>query len=127
MMGSDNGDKDEKPVHRVEVSSFYMDKYEVTVGGFEKFINAAGYKTDAEKEGWSYVWTGSEFKAESGVNWRCGADGKPRSSGKKDYPVIHVSRNDAVAYAKWSNKRLPTEFALKGQNITAQGIRPVKD
>ena len=44
-----DGEANEKPVHDVCVSDFAMAKYEVTVGQFRRFINASGYKTDAEK------------------------------------------------------------------------------
>ena len=57
-MGSNDGEADENRGHRVFVKPLYMDKYEVTVKKFKQFIDAIGYRTDAEKEGWSYVWTG---------------------------------------------------------------------
>src|ERR1700757_4492809 len=58
-MGSNAAGDEAKPIHHVTVSSFYMGKYEVTVGEFRKFIISTGYRTTAEQEGWSYIWTGS--------------------------------------------------------------------
>lgn len=109
MMGSDEGEADEKPVHEVYIDAFYLDKYEVTVAQFKKFVEAAGYKTDAEKEGWSWKWNGKEWEKVKGVNWRHDAEGKIIGSDRMNHPVIHVSWNDAKAFAQWAGKRLPTE------------------
>lgn len=109
MMGSDDGEQREKPVHEVYVDAFYLDKYEVTVAQFKKFVEAAGYKTDAEKEGWSWKWNGKEWEKVKGVNWRHDAEGKVIGSDRVNHPVIHVSWNDAKAFAQWAGKRLPTE------------------
>ncbi|MFN8348776.1 MAG: SUMF1/EgtB/PvdO family nonheme iron enzyme [Spirosomataceae bacterium] len=112
-MGSSEGEADEKPVHRVTVKGFRMATYETTVGEFEKFIEASDYKTDAEKEGFSYVWNGKEWEKRTGINWRHGADGSIQSN--RQHPVINVSHNDAVAYCEWLTRktgktyRLPTE------------------
>jgi formylglycine-generating enzyme required for sulfatase activity len=109
MMGSDDGADNEKPVHEVYVEAFYLDKYEVTMAQFKKFVEVTGYKTDAEKEGWSYAWTGTNWEKKKGVNWRHDAEGKSIGSHRMNHPVIHVSWNDAKAYAQWAGKRLPTE------------------
>jgi len=109
LMGSDDGEANEKPVHEVYVDAFYMDKYEVTVAQFKKFVEATGHKTDAEKEGSSYAWTGKKWEEKKGVNWRHDAEGKSIGSNNMNHPVIHVSWNDAKAYAQWAGKRLPTE------------------
>ncbi len=50
------GDSDEQPVHSVSVNQFAMGQYEVTVGEFRQFVNATGYRTDAEKDGNCYSW-----------------------------------------------------------------------
>ncbi len=117
-MGSNDGHSEEKPVHRVYVNSFYIGKYEVTLGEFKTFIDATGYKTDAEKDDVSYIRTGSVVKKQTGVNWRHDVKGSTQT--ELNNPVIHVSWNDAVAYAKWEGKRLPTEaeweYAARGGN-----------
>jgi formylglycine-generating enzyme required for sulfatase activity len=94
------GNSDEKPVHSVSVAKFAMGRYEVTVGDFRRFVNATGYKTDAEKGGGCW---GSN-------NWS-----KLTFSQTDKHPVVCVSWNDATAYAKWLSEqtdkqyRLPTE------------------
>jgi formylglycine-generating enzyme required for sulfatase activity len=90
----------------IKVNGFYMDTCEVTVADFEKFIKATGYKTDAEKNGLSKCYGGDSIKD---VTWKCNAEGKIRPREEYDRPVIHISYNDAVAYAEWAKKRLPTE------------------
>ena len=114
-MGSNEGEDDEKPVHPVTVSDFWLGKYEVSVAEFEKFISETGYQTDAEKDDGSYFLMGSKLEKKAGVNWRCDAQGNVRKSSELNHPVIHVSWNDAVAYCDWLSKktgqnyRLPTE------------------
>ena len=125
-MGSNDGGSDEKPIHRVTLSDFAIGKYEVTVEQFAAFINDKNYKTDADKEGWSYVWTGSIYEKKNGVNWKCDVAGKVRPQDEYKHPVIHVSWNDATAYCQWlssktgKNYRLPTEaeweYAARGGN-----------
>ena len=159
FMGSDKSESytNEKPVHRVVVSSFFMDKYEVTNQQFLQFVNETGYTTTAEKKiNWdemmsqlrpgtsrppdSLLEPGSLiFKASSYPiplndesswwEWEKGASWK-HPSGKNssineimDHPVVHISWDDAVAYAQWAGKRLPTEaeweWAARGKKTDA--------
>ena len=129
LMGSPEGEGayDEHPQHKVYLDAYYIDKYEVTNGQFEEFVDATGYVTDAERKGYGEVLNPkitSRYKKYNfaGVNWRCpnAWDNRlqpkhPKAwenyqlSDKMDYPVVQVSWNDAQAYAKWAAKRLPTE------------------
>jgi sulfatase modifying factor 1 len=90
----------------VKIKGFYMDVHEVTVADFEKFVKATAYETDAEKNGKSVCYGGNSV---ANVTWKCNAMGKHRPVNEYDRPVIHVSYNDAMAYAKWAKKRLPAE------------------
>jgi len=101
--------------HQVRLSNFYMSKYAVTVSEFRSFVEATGYRTDAEKGGFSIIDTDGQVKKGEGVNWRHGVSGSVRPASEDNHPVIHVSWNDAVAYGEWMSKksgktyRLPTE------------------
>jgi len=129
-MGCTNEQSDcwdnEKITHQVTVNSFYMAACETTVANFKKFVDSSGYKTDAEKAGWSYVKKGSAWEMMDSVNWRCGVDGKKLPENDWNHPVVNISWNDAKAYCDWLSKktgktyRLPTEaeweFAARGGN-----------
>jgi len=121
---------DEKPTHRVTLSDYYIGKFEVTVGQFRVFINETNYRTDAEKEGWTWRWMNINNKWEkkkvNGINWMCDQDGNVLRSSEDNYPVLYVSWNDAVEFCKWLSRktgynfRLPTEaeweYAARGGN-----------
>ena len=114
-MGDKAGESDEQPVHAVTVSSFYLSKYEVTVADFKAFVDATGFKTEAEKQGWSNVWGQGNWVETKGINWRHNAHGERLPAGKYKHPVLHVNWADAMAYCKWlslktgQTYRLPTE------------------
>jgi formylglycine-generating enzyme required for sulfatase activity len=118
-MGSDKGDKGEKPLHQVTLSDFYLSRYEVSVEEFSLFASATGYQTDAEKDGGSYIWNFWHMKA--GVNWRHDAEGQIRPASEYNHPVIHVSWNDAVAYCNWRSEEdgLQKVYNISGSTVTA--------
>lgn len=115
----------EMPKTKIFLNSYYIDETPVTNKEFLEFVKETGYVTEAEKFGWSYVFsyfldeeTKQKSKQVPGLDWWyavVGADFKHPEGRKSnikdrlDHPVVHVSRNDAMAYAKWAGKRLPTE------------------
>jgi formylglycine-generating enzyme required for sulfatase activity len=126
---------DARPVLRVKLDGFWMDRTEVTNAEFAKFVAATGYKTIAEipptkeefpdappealvagavvfrpagqavsldnhLQWWTYV---------KGASWRHPEGPESSIQGRENHPVVHVTWPDAVAYAEWAGKRLPTE------------------
>jgi len=78
----------------------------ISVKDFKEFVNATGYKTDAEKYGWSIVQVNVfDFEIVDGANW-LKPDGKNPSL--DSLPVTQVSYKDAIEYCKWANVSLPT-------------------
>jgi formylglycine-generating enzyme len=135
---------DSRPIHRVYVDGFWMDQTDVTNEEFAKFVKATGYITVAERtpraedypdappenlvaggvvftsphhavplndfhQWWSYV---------HGANWRHPEGPNSSIKGREKYPVVQIAYEDAEAYAKWADKRIPTEaeweFAARG-------------
>ncbi len=117
MMGSDDGGEFEGPVHEVDLGDYYLDETTVTNGMFARYVEEAGYTTDAERAGGAWGYTGSEFTTMAGLCWRSYA-----GPGRNDHPVVFISWEDASAYARWAGKRLPTEAEWeKGARGNRQG------
>ncbi|MDR3334599.1 MAG: SUMF1/EgtB/PvdO family nonheme iron enzyme [Treponema sp.] len=118
MMGSPASEAslfDDEVQHRVTVFSFYMGKYEVTVGEFRQFVNATGYKTTAETSGGGYVWTGSAWETKADANWK-----NPYFTQSDNHPVVLMSWYDVVNYCNWRSQResLTSVYTINGTNVT---------
>ena len=114
----------EDPLRKAKVNPFRICETPVTNAQFAKFVEETGYVTEAERFGWSFVfWSDvadefSETQAVMGLEWWRNVPGAkwnavrgPGSEGElaPDHPVVHVSWNDARAFAKWAGGRLPSE------------------
>lgn len=143
-MGSDQHYPEERPAHKVRVGPFRIDATPVTNREFGRFIEATGYVTSAERPARAEDYPGADpallapasvvfaktpgpvdlrnhfqwWRYIAGADWRhpLGPDSSIRDKG--DHPVVHVAIEDALAYAQWCGKDLPSEaeweFAARG-------------
>jgi formylglycine-generating enzyme required for sulfatase activity len=135
FMGSDRHYPEEAPRHASRVDGFWIDRAPVTNAEFATFVDATGHVTSAEiapdptdypgalpemcnpgsllftptdspvdLTDWTQWW-----RFEFGVHWRCPQGLSTDWRDIPDHPVVHVTHSDAVAYARWAGKVLPTE------------------
>jgi formylglycine-generating enzyme required for sulfatase activity len=134
-MGSDHHYPEEAPAHRVRLEGFWIDRAPVTNAQFSKFVKATDYITMAEKpadpaeypgaltellapasivfvpppgpvgSGDHYRW----WQYVRGANWRHPEGPGSSIKRRQDHPVVHLAYEDALAYAAWAGKALPSE------------------
>lgn len=101
----------EKNIHINE--DYYLSKYECTVLQFAEFIHATGYKTDAEVQGYSWLYSNDKSdRQKSPVNWQYDEFGISRTEADSDYPVLYVSWNDAMKYCEWLTDQTGEKYSL---------------
>ena len=141
IIGSKHPKKDEKPEQMVYLDSFYFGRFPITNGLFEIFVEKTGYKTTAEKVGYGTVyygrfekkkdettglitstWNSSLYcKTVEGACWYQPSGPKSTLYNKRNHPVVQISMEDAMAFAAWTGKRLPTENEWEAASRTTNG------
>ena len=144
LMGSDRHFPEERPARSAEVGTFWIDRHEVTNAQFKRFVDATGYVTIAEQPVDASRYPGAppellqpggfvfhqpegsvspaDFRAwwryRPGASWRQPEGPGSSIADRMNHPVVHVTRDDAMAYARWLGRDLPTEaeweFAARG-------------
>jgi len=144
QVSSDRHHPEERPARRIAVGAFLIDRHEVTNAQFAEFVRATGYVTMVERPVDPGKYKGAQpdllkpgsivFKTPPnvtgmtdmtqwwaytlGANWRQPEGPGSNVTGRMNHPVVHVTFEDALAYAKWKGNELPTEaeweFAARG-------------
>jgi formylglycine-generating enzyme len=120
-LGSTHGYPEERGGTTVQVDGFWIDRTEVTNAQFARFVAATGYITEAEREGrapvfrptsetdlaerGSYAW----WTSTAGASWRKPAGPSGSNADHAHRPVVQVTHADALAYARWLGRTLPSE------------------
>jgi sulfatase modifying factor 1 len=135
LMGSDGHYPEERPTHHEHVVGFLIDEHPVTNAQFRRFVKDTGYRTSAETapnladfpdadaanlvpgsllfrptpgpvplDDWRRWWHWTP-----GANWRAPEGPGSHLGGRERHPAVHISFEDALAYAAWAGKELPTE------------------
>lgn len=117
-------DDGERPLRRVQIKPFRVMPTSVTNHMFREFADATGYVADAERLGWSFVFqshlpagmgdtqavaAAPWWRKVEGASWRLLHGPGSEDDWNEDHPVVHVSWNDARAFAAWAGGRLPSE------------------
>ena len=117
VMGADPLYSEEGPARKIFVSPFRLQIHEVTNDQFAEFVAQTGYVTEAEQNGGSASFVESAtpeilmswWRLDTEASWKTPRGAGSGVDGLGRHPVVHVSLNDARAYAKWAGGRLPTE------------------
>jgi formylglycine-generating enzyme len=101
--------EDEAPQHDAEIAAFWIDAYPVTNSDYLAFCTDTGYATEAERRGFGLVYGDTYWDEVDGASWRHPGGPEDGIDDRLDHPVVHIAYADALAYAAWAGKRLPTE------------------